>query len=121
MQILSPGVKNREETDGGAEMLRIGSNGLERLGGGPEENAVNGSLILQGDVSDLFRHGKDDVKILGFQNLGLPVFDPLGAGQGLAFWTVAVRAGNGELSITCFMGSTSLWGVDYSTPSVFLT
>jgi hypothetical protein len=90
-QILTPGVKNGKETDCGAEMLRIGSNGLERFGGSPEENAVNGSFVFESDVGDLFGHGKDDMKILGLQNLGLPVFDPFGAGQGLAFWTVAVR------------------------------
>src|SRR5882724_10031880 len=90
-QILPPGVKDGKETDSRAEMLGIGSNSLKRLGSGPEENAVNCPFVLQGNVGDLFRHGKDDVKVLGFQNLGLTVFDPLGAGQGLAFWTVAVR------------------------------
>src|SRR4030095_4650036 len=72
-------------------MLGIGSNDLEGLGSGPEENAIDGPLVLEGDIGNLFRHSKDDVKILGFQNLGLPVFDPLGAGQGLAFWTVTIR------------------------------
>ena len=89
-QILTPGVKDGKETDSRAEMLGIGSNGLKRLGSGPEENAVNGPFVLQGNVGDLFRHGKDDVKILGFQNLGFPVFDPLGAGQRLAFGTVTI-------------------------------
>src|SRR2546427_13175911 len=100
-QILAPGVKNSKEADFSAEMLRIGRNGLERLSGSPEENAVDGPLILQADVGNLFRHGKDNVKILGVQNLGLSVLDPLGACQGLAFGTVTVRTGNGDLSITC--------------------
>ena len=92
-QILAPGVKNSKEADFSAEMLRIGRNGLERLSGSPEENAVDGPLILQADVGNLFRHGKDNVKILGVQNLGLSVLDPLGACQGLAFGTVTVRTG----------------------------
>ena len=92
-QILAPGVKDGKESDDGAEMLGIGVNGLERHGRGPEENAVNGSLVLEGDVGNLFRDGKDHVKILGLQNLGLPILDPLGARKGLAFGTVAVRAG----------------------------
>jgi hypothetical protein len=35
----------------------------------------------------------------------LAILEPLSPGEGLAFWAVAIRAGNGELSITCFMGS----------------
>ena len=62
-QILTPGVKNAKETDCGAEMFGIGRNGLQRLGGGPEENAEDGPFVLQGDVRDLFRHSKDDMKI----------------------------------------------------------
>ena len=72
-------------------MLRIGSNGLEGLGGGPKENAIDGPLVLEGDIGNLFRHRKDDVKILGFQNFGLPVFDPLGTRQGLALGTMTIR------------------------------
>jgi hypothetical protein len=75
-QILTPGVENREETDFGAEMLGIGSNGLEGLGGGPEKNAIDDPLVLKRNIGNLFRHGKHDVKILGFQNLRLPVLDP---------------------------------------------
>ena len=89
-QILAPGVKDGKESDDGAEMLGIGGNSPERLGGGPEENAVDGAFVLQGDVGNPVWHGKDNVKILGVQNLGLPVLDPLGACEGLALWTVAV-------------------------------
>ena len=92
LQGLSPGVKNSKEADFGAEMLGIGSNSLERLGRGLEENAVDGPLILQADVGNLSRHGKDDMKIRAVEKFRLSVFDPLGAGQGLAFGTVAVRA-----------------------------
>jgi hypothetical protein len=51
-------------------MLGIGCNGLERLGGRPEKNPVDGPLVQEGDIGNLFRHSQDDVKILGFQNLG---------------------------------------------------
>src|SRR5439155_26869854 len=90
-QILAPGVKNSKEADFSAEILRIGRNGLERLSGSPEENAVDGPLILQADVGNLFRYGKDDMKILGLEKFRLPVFDPLGAGQRLTFRAVTIR------------------------------
>ena len=92
-QILAPGVKNGKEADVGAEMLGIGSNRLERLGGRPKENAVEGALVLQADVGNLFGHSKDNMKIFGLEKLRLSVLDPLGACQGLAFGTVTVGAG----------------------------
>ena len=92
-QILAPGVKNSKEADLGAEMFRIGSNGLQRLGRGPEENAVDGPLVLQGDLGNLLRHRKDNVKILRFEQLGLPVFDPFGACQGLALVRIILSLG----------------------------
>src|SRR5438034_11545529 len=51
------------------------------------------------------------MKIGTVEKFRLPVLKPLGTRQGLALGTVAVRTRNGEISITCFMGSISLWGV----------
>ena len=102
-------------------MLRIGSDHTQRFGGGTEENAVDGPLVLQADVGDLFGRRKYNVKIRGLEKFGLSVFDPFGACQGLAFGTVTVWAGNGEISITCLMGSISLWGVPLLQALVFLT
>src|SRR5213593_4780130 len=70
---LHPGVKNGKEADVGAEMLGIGSNRLERLGGRPKENAVEGALVLQADVGNLFGHSKDNMKRFGLEKLRLSV------------------------------------------------
>ena len=75
-QVLSPTVENREEADRRAQMLGVSGNGLESFGGGPEKNAVDGPLVLERNVGNLFRYGKDDMKILGVQKLRLAVFDP---------------------------------------------
>jgi len=91
-EILAPGVKDGEETDLGTQMLGVGGNRLQGLGCGVEQNIVHRGLVLEGDCGDLFWHGKDDVEILGFEDLGLPVFQPLGASQGLAFWACALTA-----------------------------
>jgi hypothetical protein len=45
------------------------------------------------------------VEVLGVQKLGLASFEPLSPGKRLAFWAMAIAAGNGDLSITCVMGS----------------
>jgi hypothetical protein len=47
------------------------------------------------------------MEILDWQKLRLAACEPLGAGQRLAFGTMPVPAGNGELTITCIMRSLS--------------
>src|SRR5215471_19437153 len=71
-------------------MLGIGGDGTKGLGGGTEEDVVNGRFVLIGEGGNLLRHREDDVEILGIEKFGLPVFQPLGAGQRLAFWAVPV-------------------------------
>jgi hypothetical protein len=57
------------------------------------------------------RNAKDEMMVDNGQQLLLPPPKPLLPCIGLAFWAMAVTAGNGELSITCLMGSVPLWGV----------
>jgi hypothetical protein len=42
---------------------------------------------------NLFRESKDDMEVLGVEEFGLTILDPLGPCQGLAFWAMAVAAG----------------------------
>src|SRR3989442_8130142 len=87
-QGLTPTVEYSEEADLRTQMLGIGRDGGQGLGGGTEENVVGGPLVLQGDGGNLFRHCKDNMKIRAFEKLRFSVLNPLGACQGLAFWTV---------------------------------
>ena len=61
---LSPRVQHGEEADLGAEMVRIGGDGAEGLGGGAEEDAVDHRFVLRGDGGDRPGHGEDDVEVL---------------------------------------------------------
>jgi hypothetical protein len=45
------------------------------------------------------------MKVLHWQQLGFPFGQPLGAGRGLALWAAPIATRNGEISITCLMGS----------------
>jgi hypothetical protein len=54
---------------------------------------------------------EDDVEIARRQKLALSCRDPSLARLVLAFRAMPVTASNGEISITCVMGSISLWGV----------
>ena len=92
LEVLSPAVQHGKEADLRTEMFGIGRDGSQRLGRGPEENAVDHLLVLVGDRGDLFRHGKDDVKIRNLQKFGLAVLDPLGPGQRLAFGAMPIAA-----------------------------
>src|SRR2546428_11988094 len=72
-------------------MFGVGRDGRERFSGGMKENAVHDSLVLQGDVSNLFRYRKHNVKIRALEKLRFSVLEPLGPSQRLTLWTVTVR------------------------------
>jgi hypothetical protein len=74
-------------------MLRVGGEGGQRLGGGPEQEVVDGGLVLERDGADRGRQGEDDVIIRNRQEFGLAVFEPLPRRGGLALRAVAVAAG----------------------------
>ena len=63
-QVLSPTVKYGEKTDLRAQMLGIGSDGRQGLGGSSKQNVVDNFFVLVSDGSDLFGDGEDDMKIV---------------------------------------------------------
>ena len=66
------------EADAGAEMLRVGGDRGQRLGGGPEQKIVDRSLVVERDGADRSRQGEDDVIIGNRQNLRFTVFNLIG-------------------------------------------
>src|SRR6266404_9919326 len=52
VQGLAPGVENHGHAELGAKMPGIGRDGGERLGGDTEQDRIDGSLILEGDLAD---------------------------------------------------------------------
>ena len=90
-QLLSPGVQDGDETDLGAQVFGIGGDGAQSLGAGVEEKIVEGGFVLKGDRRDRLGDGKDDVEIVDpVEQLGLPIFEPLRAGERLALGAGAV-------------------------------
>jgi hypothetical protein len=94
-------VEHGEKADLGPQVLGISADGEQGLRSGAEQDAVEFPLVLIGNRCNLFWYGEDHVEVLGVQQLGLTILEPLSPGKRLAFWAVAIRAGNGELSITC--------------------
>ena len=72
-QVLPPGVQNGEKPDLGAQVLRIGGDGAQRLGTGVEQEVVEQLLVLIREGRDGPGQRKDHVEILDLEQIGLPV------------------------------------------------
>ena len=92
LEVLSPTVQDGKKADFRTEVFGVRRDGFQSLGCGPEENAVDSLLVLESDRSNLFRHGEDDMKVRDLKKFGLAVLKPLGSGQGLTFWAMAIPA-----------------------------
>ena len=86
-------MENHGDAELGAEMPGIGRDGGERLGGRAEQDRIDRSLVLEGDLADRRRQREDDMEVRHRQQLGLPLREPLGPRQPLAFGTVTIAAG----------------------------
>src|SRR6516225_7472428 len=58
-----PGVEHGRESDAGAEVLGVGGDGDQGLGGGSEQQVIDDGLVLINDVSDRPRQREDDMEI----------------------------------------------------------
>ena len=119
-EILAPGVQDGEESDLGSKMLGIGGHLGKRLGNGAEQQVVEFDRILPDECVEFMGQCEYGVKVAGRQQFLLPSSDPSLTGLSLTLGTMTITTCNGELSITCLMGSISLWGVDWRKPFVFL-
>ena len=52
MRVLGQGLPPGMEDRGDAEMAQISGDRDERLGGGAEQDGVDGGLVVEGDLSD---------------------------------------------------------------------
>jgi hypothetical protein len=86
-------------------MLWIASDCQQSLCTGAEQQAVDLALVLQRQVHQLVGECEHDMDIAGGQEFPSARIEPAVAHVGLAFRTVPVAARNGDLPITCIMGS----------------
>src|SRR5262245_60260602 len=92
LQGLAPAVKAHGHTELGAEMPGLGRDGGECLGRGAEQDRVDNGLVLERDLAGRRRQCEDDMEVRHRQQFGLPIREPLGPRQPLAFGTVTVAA-----------------------------
>jgi hypothetical protein len=93
LQGLAPGMENHGGAELRAEMLGIGGDGGEGLGGRTEQNRIDECLVLKGDLANRRRQGEDDMEVGHRQQLGLPLREPLGPCQRPALGAMAVAPG----------------------------
>jgi len=114
MQVLTPAMQYREETDFHPQTFGVAGDGKERLSGGAEEDVVDDFFVVEGDVGDGFGEREDHMEVLHGQQLGLPLLQPFGAGDSLALGAMAVTAGAvlnvGVLAVVAPFDSTAQRG-----------
>ena len=111
VEVLPPGMQHREKPDRRAQAFGVGRDGKQRFRSRAEQDAIDLACILKRQAADLLRQRKYNVEIGDRQQFGLPPGQPLCARRCLALWAMSVATCNGELPITCLMGSDSLWRV----------
>ena len=93
MQVLSPGMEHRHESDPRAQMFGVGGDLQEGFGRGAKENAVNYPLVLEGQGRDHLPQREDDVEVLDREQLSGVLFEPHPSGCALALRAMAIVAG----------------------------
>ena len=110
-QILAPSVQHAEKADLRAEMFRICGDFQQGRGGGSKQEAVQDLLVMKHQRIQFMRQCEDHVHIGDRQQFSNASGEPFIARVDLTLRAVAVATSNGELTITCLMGSNSLWRV----------
>jgi hypothetical protein len=105
LELLIPGVKDTEKADLGAEMSGVGGNFKQCVGTGAEDQSVDHSFVLQSKRCQLVGEREDDMSIGCGKQFRASGGKPTIARLVLTLWAVPVAAGNGDLPITCLMGS----------------
>jgi hypothetical protein len=91
-QILSPGMKDRQKADGGAQVFGICCNATKCFRDCTKEYVVDDFFVLQGNGSNALRQSENNMEVFDGQKLRLMVFEPFSFGQGLTLWAVAIPA-----------------------------
>lgn len=97
----SPGVQHQGGANLRAEVLRVGGDGAQGVGGDIKQQAVDHRLVVPRDGADGRGQREHDVVVLHGQQIVTARFEPATCRAGLALGAMPVAAGNGEQPITC--------------------
>ena len=88
----APAMEHGGGADAGAEVLGIGGDRQQCLGGGAEQQVVDDRLVLVGDRGDLGRQREDDMEIADRQQIGRAGREPILRRRALALGAMAIAA-----------------------------
>ena len=89
----TPSMQHQRHSDPSTQVLRIGGDRAQRLGGDVEQQPIDELLVGVGDGADRCRQGEDHVVILDGQKVSLACLEPALCGARLALRAVSVAAG----------------------------
>ena len=104
-EFLSPAVQHAEEADFRTEMLGIARDFPKGFRTGAKQEIVEHLLVLQDQRGQMTRKREDHMNVARREQLLLTLLEPAVASSCLTLRAVPISARNGELSITCLMGS----------------
>jgi hypothetical protein len=104
-EFLSPAVQHAEEADFRTEMLGIARDFQKGFRTGAKQEIVDDLLVLQDQRSQMTRKREDNVDVARREKFLATRCEPAIASSCLTLRAVPISARNGELSITCIMGS----------------
>src|SRR5437762_4520101 len=93
VKVLTPAMQHGEEADFHAQVLGVAGYGEQRFRRGGEQEIVGDLLVVESDGGDGFGQGEDYMEILGGQQLGATVLQPLFPSQALALGAMTGAAG----------------------------
>ena len=92
-QVLRPGMQDGEDRGAGAEMLGIGRDGEQRLGGGAHERVVHRALVGAGDRAEFLGQREGDEEVGARQEPRPVAIEPASGLLAVALGAVAVATG----------------------------
>ena len=105
IELLTPRVQHAEEANFRTEVSRMASDFEKGFGTGAEQEIVEDLLVLQNQWRQAAGECEDHVRVAGREKFSATRSDPAFPCSDLTLRAVAISAANGELSISCLMGS----------------
>ena len=105
IELLAPTMQYAEKTDLRTEVFRVTSDFEKGFRTGAEQEIVNDLLVLQHQRSQATGQGEDHVQVARGEQFSLTRSDPAFPSSRLALRAVPISTANGELPISCIMGS----------------
>jgi len=105
IELLAPTMQYTEETNFRTQTSGVASDFEKGFGAGTKQDVVDGLLVLQHQRSQATRQGEDHMEIARGEQFSLTRSDPAFPCGRLTLRAVPISAANGELPISCIMGS----------------